>query len=113
MSGDKKAKTEKDLTGLRLALGLLQKIGLSEEEKREISRLKMEKLPLPKHVNYDAEENEYYRLVRSEISEREENEIIGLTVLNYLKTIRNCVIGIAVLFAAFLLLALAVLVRVV
>ncbi len=107
----RKDKMIKDLNGLRLELGLLEKAGLSEEAKKEITRLKMEKLPLPEGVSFDIETNEYYRLVRSDISEREENEVIGLTALRYLKMIRNCAVGIAALLSALLLIALTVLVR--
>lgn len=105
----KKINLRKELEEQRYEWGLLQKIPCSKEDnKRYVQMLKNgEKIPKGVYRYVDGagvEMNSFYTIYKSDLSKEEQDELITLTKLSLIRTIKNC----AIFFVALTVISLLV-----
>lgn len=92
---------KQELSTLRQKFGIRQSVLCSQEENEKYAALLKEKKPLPsgvrKYQSDDSDEAEFYTVYAPELSKDELEELLTYKKLNYLRTIKNCIVFFTVL----------------
>jgi hypothetical protein len=84
--------SKKELRQMKLDLDIIQMVICSNAESKEFNKLLKEKQPLPKGVIASEMDDTFYRIVETDLTHEEVQELLLYKQITYIKTIKNSVL---------------------
>ncbi|MBQ7761822.1 MAG: hypothetical protein IJ400_07185 [Clostridia bacterium] len=84
---------QKEILNLKLKHNILKEVPCTDEESKEYAQMLKDGLPLPDDVHEpEFEGYAFFKTDGADLTEQETSQLLALRKLDYLKTIRNCVL---------------------
>ncbi len=88
---------KKELKQMKKDFDIIQKVECTKEEIKEFKKLTKEKKPLPDGVFIGDMADDYYRVIETDLTHEEIQELLEFRKLSYILTIKNSILFFVVL----------------